>query len=408
MPYVCLANSNLPDGVVQILDLQPNTSLAIPAFGAGQTRYVNRAKNDKINLLTDGTIAADAVGLAAYLLDRVEIGGLLQATGTVTLTGVQVGDTLTIGGVVFTGVAANPNAANQEFLADANDNNATATSLGAAITNAASITAMRNGNTNVYAHATVAANVVTLLARFNNGGGAVTQKGPNGSLVLASSNANRVAIPAGARLSRLYERWTSTTLASASAVVLARVDAASSLTAAALAANATWTTQGIELTNAGGSNSTGTVADMLSIVAGRHYKVARKTAAGALKYYMSQATPSYRWNTATLGGFTQAVTVYGTGMHDGEIKPANTYGDTENREFGAVRDTYDGDAFQISVGGGHLATFAKVAGQPGVTLWPDSDLVPHFPWTYQGALAFPAVNNVRVVTVYNNDGTVLA
>jgi hypothetical protein len=40
-----------------------------------------------------------------------------------------------------------------------------------------------------------------------------------------------------------------------------------------------------------------------------------------------------------------------------------------------------------------------------VTLFPDSDLVAHYPWIMQGNNQFPEVQNARVVTVYNDDGT---
>lgn len=105
MPYICLANANVPNGVLQITDLWPNESQRNGALDPpGQTRYVNRPVADLVGLSGAGPILVtglrasadqfELTGLAAYLADRVEPGGSQFATGAVTAVGPLVGDTL--------------------------------------------------------------------------------------------------------------------------------------------------------------------------------------------------------------------------------------------------------------------------------------------------------------------------
>jgi len=98
MPFICLANANVPDGVLQITDLWPNVSQHNnPTYPPGQNRYLNRPAGDTL-AVAGGTVAlASAInnryiaeGLAAYLADVVDPGGSEAATGTVTLAGVTV------------------------------------------------------------------------------------------------------------------------------------------------------------------------------------------------------------------------------------------------------------------------------------------------------------------------------
>jgi hypothetical protein len=104
------------------------------------------------------------------------------------------------------------------------------------------------------------------------------------------------------------------------------------------------------------------------------------------------------------------VLVNGTVMNRGEIRPVTIGGDTIQREYRPIRSISDTDAFKISLAGGTLAVFARVAGMPPVTLWPDSDRTPYFPWSMQGALNghWAAVANARLLTVYDDNGNVLA
>lgn len=86
MPYICLRRTDIPQGILQVLDLWPNTSQRNPAMDPpGQTKYVSfNPQNDTV--VTNGghvTLAAYN-GLAAYLLDNVVEGGLAAGTGAMT------------------------------------------------------------------------------------------------------------------------------------------------------------------------------------------------------------------------------------------------------------------------------------------------------------------------------------
>jgi len=405
MPYICLARSDIPSGTVQILDLWPNSSLRLPPYDPpGQTRYLKRPTSDSVNFNPNGTLERDVWGMAAYLIDHVEVGGLTQADLTVTATGVLGGDTVTVKGVVFTAAGAGANPALQQFDESAGDAN-TATTLAATITNAASIALMKASGTPAlaYAGATPALNVVTLDALT---GAAVPLLGGAGDLPVTTSNAVRLALNTPLnRLFRATERWGVSSLNTTVAALLARVDGGLALALAnintAIAAGAA----GSELTNAGGSGSTGTVADVLSIMAGRQYFLPmRNPITGVMNQIMNGGT----WDSSGFGGFTTPVLVNGDVMAHGEWKPANIGGDTENRPVGPYRHTYDGGAFQKSLLNGHLAVFAGVAGMTPVTLFTNNSPTPLFPWDFQAAVQYPQVTGARVVTVYDDAGAVLA
>jgi len=87
--FICLIRTDIPEGVLQVLDLSPNTSLKNLVYDPqGQTRYVSfRAQNDTIALSGAGPIVTDAAynGLAAYLVDRVENTG----GGAIALTAAE-------------------------------------------------------------------------------------------------------------------------------------------------------------------------------------------------------------------------------------------------------------------------------------------------------------------------------
>ena len=75
MPYICQARNDIPDGILQVLDLLPNTSQRNLIYDPpGQTKYVNRLQNDTVAVSASVTTAAFK-GLAAYLLDAVADGG---------------------------------------------------------------------------------------------------------------------------------------------------------------------------------------------------------------------------------------------------------------------------------------------------------------------------------------------
>jgi len=101
MPYICMIRTDIPDGFLQVLDLRPNTSQRKSKGPPGQTKYVDRLVNGTpatlvvsgANTVTDGAV----YGLAAYLLDNVEAGGL--AAGTDSLTAAQA---VTAAGLLIT------------------------------------------------------------------------------------------------------------------------------------------------------------------------------------------------------------------------------------------------------------------------------------------------------------------
>ena len=211
---------------------------------------------------------------------------------------------------------------------------------------------------------------------------------------LTRGDASGLSAYLGDRVNPAGTPWTPALLATLSADILAYVDAGTSFTTAAAGDDLDVL---IAAVNAGsslsGGASTGDLMELLSILSGRGYLLpagAQKLTGGA-------------WSAVQAGAFTTDVQHFGTTWSFGEIKPAAIGGDTEAVETKPIRHTYDGTAFQVSLGAGHLATFSS-----GVTLFPDSDLVPHHRSEYQGDLAFPVVTNARVVTVYDDDGSLLA
>lgn len=75
MPHICLIRSDIPDGILQVLDLLPNSSQYSLIYDPPpQTKYVNRVANDTVVTTGAGPITtnADYKGLSAYLIDNVE------------------------------------------------------------------------------------------------------------------------------------------------------------------------------------------------------------------------------------------------------------------------------------------------------------------------------------------------
>lgn len=78
MPHIGMRRADIPNGVLQVIDLVPNNSTKnnILEPAEGQSRYVRQPQNDAVGLVNPAgsqqlTSAAFA-GLAAYLLDNVE------------------------------------------------------------------------------------------------------------------------------------------------------------------------------------------------------------------------------------------------------------------------------------------------------------------------------------------------
>jgi len=87
--YICLIRDDIPEGTLQVLDLQPNKSQKSLVYEPpAQTHYLSfRPQNDTIVLTGAGPINTVAAynGLAAYLVDRVENTG----GGAIALTAAE-------------------------------------------------------------------------------------------------------------------------------------------------------------------------------------------------------------------------------------------------------------------------------------------------------------------------------
>jgi hypothetical protein len=76
--YLIMRRTDIPDGVLQVVDLWPNTSSKNYIYppGLGQTGYVHNIPDDPIDGLLDlgppVTATADLTGLSAYLLGNID------------------------------------------------------------------------------------------------------------------------------------------------------------------------------------------------------------------------------------------------------------------------------------------------------------------------------------------------
>ena len=526
MAFICLARGDIPNGVVQVLDLSPNASLLVPGKGHAQTRYVNRPKQEIPHLDTAGKLVESQVdGLGAYILDRVEPGGLEQASGTLTMAspvhgdtvglagatltatanfatgtaiigaGFAAGETVVINGTTFTGkhaaplaatefldaqapntaitsatslvaqagvhatiapnmtltnvggtsasvtltalarglvgqytltevggnitvsgatlVAAVPNPALQQFasLAQAvgGTNAAVATSFRLACNDAATIAIMKAASGTNYATCAVPVGAVSTLTALDNAGAALL--GPDGNLNFSTATAARLVQDAysarTAVLNRTHQTWTPGFIQTAITALLARVDTGLALTATDL--NTLCSGVGTDF-DGSATASTGDVMDLLWILAGGGYRIHRADVeTGVDQQYMDAGAPAYIWDATKRGDMSEPVKEYSANWGHGEIRPNTIGGDWVERPIDPIIYNVEmSDAFQASLLSGTLATFAATAGMPPVTLWPDSDMLPHYPWTFQGTLQYPEVTNARVLTVYDDSGNVLA
>jgi hypothetical protein len=111
MPYICLRRNDIPDGVLQVVDLKPNTSqrnsIKEPP---GQTRYFRAPDLEPVVTVGAGPILVQSVtdGLAAYLIDNVEdqdnggtalTGSMAIAAASAIVAAMQGGGTVTIADV---------------------------------------------------------------------------------------------------------------------------------------------------------------------------------------------------------------------------------------------------------------------------------------------------------------------
>lgn len=144
MPYIIMKRSDIPDGTLQVLDMEPNTSLRNLTLDApGQTKYVNAVDNETVVTLGAGPVTSfrEYSGLSAWFLARTNDGTAVAAAGSVDIAAGNAapGDTVTVntsavGGpsVTFTFSAA-PASSTDVLVGGTEDDSAT--NLAAAINN---------------------------------------------------------------------------------------------------------------------------------------------------------------------------------------------------------------------------------------------------------------------------------
>jgi hypothetical protein len=104
MPYIIMKRDDVPAATLQVLDLDPNTSLRNYTLDVpGQTKYINPAQNETvvgfIPTAMELTTFRDARGLAAWFITNAPSGGGVAATAAFTIAAGNAadGDTVTIG-----------------------------------------------------------------------------------------------------------------------------------------------------------------------------------------------------------------------------------------------------------------------------------------------------------------------
>lgn len=128
MPFLCLRRSDIPDGVLQVLDLWPNTSQRNQSIDpVGQTKYVNRYANSTLTALASNRTVTDYYGISAYLLDHVE-DNTTNVTITVTVANASAA---AIAALVNAGSAVTLAAVNNALVANGVANAGTGTQLNA-------------------------------------------------------------------------------------------------------------------------------------------------------------------------------------------------------------------------------------------------------------------------------------
>lgn len=78
MPFIVMKRNDIPDGTLQILDLDPNESQRnTPYEPFGQTKYVNAVNNDTVQLQGTNPIitSVEVEGLAAFFVTQIDDGG---------------------------------------------------------------------------------------------------------------------------------------------------------------------------------------------------------------------------------------------------------------------------------------------------------------------------------------------
>lgn len=149
MPYIIMKRSDIPAGILQVLDLEPNTSQRnLTLDPPGQTKYVDPVQNDTVVTAqpagggTPIIMHRAASGLAAWFITNVNDGSGAAATGTITVGAgnAAAGDTASVGtsavggpDVTFTFVAGAPSSPTEVSVGL--DEDASAANLAAAVNN---------------------------------------------------------------------------------------------------------------------------------------------------------------------------------------------------------------------------------------------------------------------------------
>lgn len=446
MPFICLANANVTNGVLQVSDLWPNVSQKGIYDPPGQNRYLRRPRGDTPSVhLTTGVVTGipaeqnlqNFEGLGAYLVDKVEPGALEQADATVVFAAQpNVGDRIVVKGIIFQ-FQAGANPANWNAPAAGTAANPFLVGVGASANDAAAnFTLAVNDAADVQAAILAAAPVNTTLVATNPGAPsanvvlsaednlAAPLLGRTGDIsVVVTVGGARITEPTLQRASRTFEAWNQATLAAAMTAIQTRVDTGLGLTLA----NVNTALNGVsaDLTGAAAtSSSVGTLLELLSVLAGRTYRIP----AGSLKFTAATAPDQVHvWSTTLRGGFTEPNTTWDTDMLGGEwgattagskyLKTGGNYnkpvfnggagGDVVNNEIGAARATYHSSAFEASLLTGQLSRLSDGT----VTLFPDPDVQAYV--ANRSALSPVALRRQqpltaqRLVTVYDDDGTLL-
>jgi len=353
-----------------------------------------------INDLTAGDGGQTLILAAAPVGVGCAATNVAGTSATVTLTATAPGAqgefallsavTFTLSGAAMVSVAPNP--ALQQFasLIEAGSNALVATSIQATINNAASqlLLVAANGGYTVACGAPAVA-TVTLTPNV---------AGELGAFTLATSAPARITL-SDDHFTRTFEVWTAAQLNAISLPIIALMDAGLPLTTVAINA-AINAVAGVSNTSIVSVGSTTTLANLLSVMAGRGYYVP----AGAPKI---KATGT--WDITAYGGFGKPYLAQDSRMLGGEIRPNTIGGDASRKEVKPIRHTYVTDELITSLDDGEVAVFIAKVGMPPVTLWPRSGLIPQYPWTYQKALLNPKthVNDAQIIVVYADDGTIL-
>jgi hypothetical protein len=328
-------------------------------------------------------------------------------SGRLDMTTTEAGQ-LVLSAATLVQVAANP--ATFEFDSLINS------TLGTNITSAASLaSALNNATSDVALGTTIGGSTVTAA---NGGTDTVTvtadTPGSDGVMTLTDTAGGRVV---GVGMAKTMVTWTAALINASAAAVQALVDAGTACTVALIdaAMNAVVGVSGISI-----ATGTSSLADILSILAGRAYQVTVPVV---------KDPTGTNWSTVATGSFTGPNTTWDTGMLSGEwgattagrkaLKTGGSYknptflttpagvagGDVVNNELAGVRSTYDGTAFQASVNAGQLFRLSQ-----GVTLFPDPEVQA---WSARSALSPAALQrqatlvNQRIVTVLDDDGSLL-